>query len=74
MPGAKVNILTVRQITSGDPARFGKQDTMVSYGVEGHGTTFLIMPSEHPTHEEIVAAVKAKVAGKHPSEGASFEV
>lgn len=74
MPGQRVNIISVKPITSGDPARFGKKDTMVSYGVEGQGTTFLILASEAPTHEDIVAAVKAAVANRHPSTGASFEV
>lgn len=74
MPGVKVNIIAVRTITSGDPARFGRKDTMVSYGIEGVGTDFLILPSEAPTMDEVVAAVKARAATRHPAEGTSHEV
>jgi len=70
----KVNILSVRTSLSGDPARIHKRDTLVTYGVEGEGTDFVVIPDDNPTKEAIQKAVEAHIKGRHPAAGASFEL
>jgi hypothetical protein len=70
----KVNIISVRPSPSMDPARVGKLDTIVYYGVEGQGTDFVVIPADSPTTEDVQKAVEAHIKGRHPSAGASFEL
>jgi hypothetical protein len=70
----KVNIISVRPQLSMDPARLNKTDTMVTYGVEGEGTDFIVLPTDKPTEADIKKAVEAHIRGRHPAAGASFEV
>ena len=70
----KVNIEQVLQIPSMDPARLGKRDTVVHFGVEGRGRDFIIIPLDDPDQKAIEAAVSARVKSRHASEGSSLEV
>jgi hypothetical protein len=74
MAPVKINIISVRKSPSGDPARVHKLDTLVTYGVEGEGTDFLVIPDDNPTKEAIQKAVEAHIKGRHPAAGASFEL
>jgi hypothetical protein len=70
----KVNIISVRQSPSGDPARVHKLDTLVTYGVEGEGTDFIVLPTDKPTDADIKKAVEAHIKARHSSTGASFDL
>jgi len=70
----KVNIISVRQSPSGDPARIRKLDTMVTYGVEGQGTDFVVLPTDKPTEADIKKVVEAHIKARHPATGASFDL
>lgn len=71
---AKVNIISIKHVTSSDPARVGRQDTLVRYGIEGVGTDFVILAGDDLSENDIVQAITAKVATPHPAHGKSFEV
>jgi hypothetical protein len=70
----KVNIISVRPSPSMDPARLGKFDTHVYYGVEGQGTDFVVIPEDNPTKDAVQKAVEAHIKARHPAAGASFEL
>ncbi len=70
----KINIMSVRQLPSADPGRLYLKDTLVTYGIEGRGTEFVIIPSENPGPKEIQAAIASHLKTLIPAEGQSFEV
>lgn len=70
----RVNVISVRQTPSLTPGRIGKQDTLVSFQVEGSGSDFVVIPDPAPDQAAIEAAIAAKVKGRHAAEGQTFEV
>lgn len=70
----KVNIISVRKSPSGDPARIRKMDTLVTFGIEGEGTDFIVIPDDNPSKDAIQKAIEAHIKGRHPAAGASFEL
>lgn len=70
----KVNIISIHKQPSGDPARMGRQDTLVLYGVEPGETGSVTIPLDDPTQDDIQKAITAKVKSRHPATGTTLEV
>ncbi len=70
----RVNIISVRQQASGDIARLGKRDTLITYGLEPGEVHTVTIPNDAPGDQDIESAVRDDVARRHPAHGSSFEV
>lgn len=71
---AKIKILDMREIPSGDPKRIGKMDRVISYQVDGITTDIIVLPAETFTEEILKTQIKLKSAEKAKWVGKEFEV
>ena len=70
----EVRILDTRKVPSGDPARVGKTDYVVTYQVDGLRTHYVEIPKEAPTEAEIQAAIKATEKARGALVGKAFTI
>lgn len=70
--GHEVRILDARKLPSGDPARVGKQDLVVTYQVDGLRTGYVILPQDAATDAQIQAAITVEEKGARAAVGKSF--
>jgi hypothetical protein len=69
-----VQIVSVRQSPSADPARRNDQDTVVYYVIAATTADWLAIPKANPSKEEVQKAVEAHIKARHPAAGHTFEV
>lgn len=69
-----VQIVSVRQSPSADPARRHETDTVVYYVIDSTTADWLTIPKASPTTDEVQKAVEAHIKARHPAAGATFEV
>jgi hypothetical protein len=69
-----VQIVSVRQSPSADPARRNDQDTVVYYVIDATTADWLTIPKANPSKEDVQKAVETHIKARHPAAGATFEV
>jgi len=71
---AKVKILDVREIPSGDPQRVGLFDVIVTYQIDPLRTYILTIPKEKFDEAELKTAIQKDIAERAKWEGREIEI
>jgi len=58
---AKFTIADIRKIPSGEPARVGKMDFIVTYKLDAFRTSMLVIAKDSITEADIVEAVRKEI-------------